>query len=100
MGVGPNRDGFPAAARNGRLVFAGEVERDTLVGLPMDANAARATGTLQPLRNDAARTSRATASEDGRLLVFPMLGFSGSEVWIRDLRSARERQLAVAPAGS
>ena len=94
--AGPGRAASPAVSRDGRLVFSDMVERSQLLGLPLDANAGRATGTPKPLRADAARVgTRASASQDGRLLVFGILGFVGSEVWMRDLRTGRERQLAA-----
>ena len=94
--AGPARAASPAVSRDGHLVFSDMVERTQLLGLPLDANTGRATGTPKPLRTDAARVgSRASASLDGRLLVFGILGFAGSEVWIRDLHTGRERQLAA-----
>jgi len=42
-------------------------------------------------------TGRAGASEDGRLLVFPRYDFAAAGVWLRDLTTGRERQLAATP---
>ena len=98
---GPARLVSPAASRDGRLVFSDIAARPQLLGLPLDANIGHAIGSPKPLRTDAARvSSRATASQDGRLLVFGILRFAGSEVWMRDLRAGREHQLASLPLAS
>ena len=92
---GPSREGSPAAAHGGRVVFAGETMHGVILGVPLDANAGRATGAPRPLRNDVAVTSRASVSLDGRLLAFPVLAFGGGEIWLKELSSGRERQLSL-----
>jgi Tol biopolymer transport system component len=93
--VGPSVDVSPRRTRDGRLVFSSVTNRNVIVGLPLDANAAHATGTLRYLRSGAVRTSRPSASFDGSTLVFPLLRSDGAEVWIKDLQTDRDRQLAV-----
>ena len=53
---------------------------------------------LRPLRADTAPTGRAGASEDGRFLVFPRYEVGAGGVWVRDLMTGRERQLAATRA--
>ena len=99
--AGPTLAASAAASRDGHVVFSDLVQRAQLLLLPLEANAGRVTGALTPLRTDAARVAtRATASQDGRLLAFGILKFAGSEVWTRDLHTGRERQLAAIPLAS
>ena len=90
-------DTSPAMSRDGRLVFAATTATPLLFALPLDANAGRPTGPLRRLRDDSATIGRPGASEDGRLVVFPRYEFGAGGVWIRDLRTGRERQLAATP---
>jgi Tol biopolymer transport system component len=90
-------DTAPAMSRDGRLVFAATSATPLLFALPLDANAGRPTGPLRRIRDDSATTGRAGASEDGQLVVFPRYEFGAGGVWIRDLRTGRERQLAATP---
>ena len=68
-----------------------------IFGLPIDANAGKVTGTMRRLRDDNARTGRASLSEDGRLMVFPKYEFASGGVWARELTTGREWQLAATP---
>jgi eukaryotic-like serine/threonine-protein kinase len=99
--AGPAKLAAPTVSRDGRLVFSDVVENPRILGLPLDANSGRATGTPRSLRTDNARLgTRASATQDGRSLVFGILGFSGSEVWLRNLETGQERQLAAVPLAS
>jgi eukaryotic-like serine/threonine-protein kinase len=79
------------------LVFTAATEQDLFFALPLDVNAGRPTGPLRRVRDDSAGTGRPGVSEDGRLLVFPRYEFAAGGVWIRDLSTGRERQLAATP---
>ena len=57
----------------------------------------KVTGTMRRLRDDDAKTGRASLSEDGRLMVFPKYQFASGGVWARDLTTGREWQLAATP---
>jgi Tol biopolymer transport system component len=94
---GITMDTSPAMSRDGRMVFAATTESPLIFALPLDANAGRTTGPLRRIRDDTAATGRSGASEDGHLVVFPRYEFGASGVWIRDLRTGRERQLAATP---
>ena len=93
--MGTTYDQSPASGSTGPVVFAA-LRRDRLIlGLPLDANAGRPTGAVRVLRSDVGEITRATASDDGNVIAFH--GFSGdaASVWIRDLRSNRDRQIAT-----
>jgi len=91
----------PAVSRDGRLVFSDVTERVQLLGLPLDANGGRKTGEPKPLRSDAARVgTRASATLDGSRLVFGMMGFVSSEVWIKNLQTNVETQLTATALAS
>jgi hypothetical protein len=47
------------------------------------------------LRTDVGEITRATASDDGNLIAFHGFSGDGASVWIRDLRSNRDRQIAT-----
>ena len=91
-------DESPSVARDGRLVFSAQSEDFGLFGLPLDADAGRADGPLRLLRPFGARTGRSAISRDGRTLVFYLTLLGRSELWVRELASGRERQLAVTQA--
>jgi eukaryotic-like serine/threonine-protein kinase len=94
---GTTADNSPSVSHDGRLVFAALTVHDFPFALTMDANSGRASGTLRRLRDDTAASGRSGISDDGNLLVFPRYEFGAGGVWIRDLRTGRERQLAAAP---
>jgi hypothetical protein len=79
------------------MVFAATTEHDLIFALPLDADAGRPTGALRRVRDDTAATGRPGVSEDGRLLVFPRYEFGAGGVWIRDMSTGRDRQLAATP---
>jgi hypothetical protein len=80
------------------MVFSAQAILDRLVfALPLDAHTARATGPLRRAREDTAAIGRSSVSEDGRLLVFPKYEIGAAGVWLRDMRTAQERQLAATP---
>jgi hypothetical protein len=85
----PSVDVSPRRARDGRLVFGSVSNRNVIIGVPLDSNAGRTTGALRYLRSGAIRTSRPSASADGRWLVYPMLRPGGSELWLKDLKTDR-----------
>jgi Tol biopolymer transport system component len=95
--TGTTMDTHAAVSRSGRMVFAATERRELLFALSLDANTGRPTGPLRRIREDTAETGRATASENGRLLAFPRYEFGSGGVWLRDLNTGRERQLAATP---
>ena len=97
--VGSSRETTVAATRDGHLAISSDVVRHVILDT-LDANTGRATGALKRLRSDAGYVSRASASIDGQRLAFGLLKFSESQVWLKDLRTGDERQLAVAPQGA
>ena len=94
---GTTIDVSPSVSNEHRVVFAAQTVSELIFGLPIDANAGKVTGTMRPLRDDAAVTGRASLSEDGRVMVFPKYEFASGAVWARDLATGREWQLAATP---
>jgi serine/threonine protein kinase/Tol biopolymer transport system component len=94
---GPTQDVWASASRNGRMVFAAENSTELGFEMPFDGNAGRALGPLQRIRRDSTPTGRSSISEDGRLLAFPKYEFAAGSLWVRDLRTGEERQLAATP---
>jgi eukaryotic-like serine/threonine-protein kinase len=90
-------DASPSVARDGRTVFAAGSSVTLLFGMPLDAHAGKSLGPLKRLRDDETPSGRSSLSEDGRLLVFPKYEFASGSIWVRDLRTGRERQLAETP---
>ena len=94
---GTTVDVWPSVSNANRVTFAAQSVSQNLFGLPIDVNAGQVTGTMRHLRDDNARTGRASLSEDGRLMVFPKYEFASGGVWARDLTTGREWQLAATP---
>ena len=91
---GTSYDQHPAAT--GEMVaFAGESRRSVILGLPLDANAGRPLDEVRILRSDVADVRRATVTNDGARIAFERYDATAASVWVRDLRSGRERQLAA-----
>ena len=90
-------DAFPSVSRDGRMVFAAQSSVELLFGMPLDGNAGKPLGPLRNLREDATPSQRSSISEDGRLLAFPKFEFASGSLWVRDLRTRQERQLAATP---
>ena len=93
--LGTMYDEHPAAADDGALVFAALARHSLILGLPLDANAGRALGDVRVLHGDVAQVVRATISEDGNTIAFQRYEAKSASVWIRDLGTGRERQVAV-----
>jgi serine/threonine protein kinase len=94
---GTTTDAAPAEARDGLKAFAAlTIIRRGFV-LPLDANAGRATGPLRRVRDDDPFTGRTSVSQDGLLQLVPKYEFASGGVWLRDMRTGQERQLAATP---
>jgi len=94
---GTTWDDWPSSSRDGRLVFTALTTRRAIFGVPLDADAGRPIGAIRGVREEATETGRPSASQDGRLLAFPRYEFNEGGVWLRELDTGRERQLAVTP---
>ena len=93
--LGTTWDEEPAAAADGSLAFAGLARDRLILGLPLDANGGRAVAPVRVLRRDVSDTVRSTVSLDGNVLAFPRFAANAGSVWLRDVRTGRERQLAA-----
>ena len=91
---GTSYDEHPAAGRD-IVVFAAQARRRVILGLPIDANAGRALGTVRVLRSDEDQDGRATITRDGSQMTFPRYDAASGSIWVLDLRSGRDRQIAV-----
>jgi eukaryotic-like serine/threonine-protein kinase len=94
---GATQDTSPDASEDGRVVFAAETSQEIIFALPLDGNAGQPLGSLRRLREDATPTGRSSISEDGSILAFPKYEFASGSLWVRDLRTGQERQLAATP---
>ena len=94
---GTTVDAFPSVAMDGRMVFAAQSSVELLFGMPLDGNAGKPLSPLRNLREDATPSQRSSISEDGRLLAFPKYEFGSGSLWVRELRTGQERQLAATP---
>ena len=91
---GTSYDEHPAAGRD-ILMFAAQARRRVILGLPMDANAGRALGTVRVLRSDENEEGRATIAKDGSRMTFPRYDAASGFISVLDLRSGRERQITA-----
>jgi dipeptidyl aminopeptidase/acylaminoacyl peptidase len=93
--MGTTYDEQPARAATGAWAFAALQRQRLILGVPLDANAGRATGGARVLRADVAEISRATASDDGNTIAFDNFSGDTSSVIVRDVGAGRERQIAT-----
>jgi eukaryotic-like serine/threonine-protein kinase len=68
---------------------------ELLFAMPFDGNLGKPLGPLRRIREDATPSQRSSISEDGGLLAFPKFEFASGSLWVRDMRSGQERQLAA-----
>ena len=94
---GTTRDLSASVAQDGRMVFAALHSLRTTFALPLDANAAKAAGPFRLIRDDRIDTGRTSVSEDGRVMVLPRYELNAGGLWVRDLGTGQERQLAATP---
>jgi len=90
-------DDWPAVTRDGHLVFAAQAAQELLFSMPFDGNAAKPLGVLSHVRQDTTPSGRSSVSEDGALIAFPKYDFGAGSLWVREVRSGQERQLAATP---
>ena len=94
---GTTRDLAASVAQNGRMVFSAQTSFRATLALTLDANAGKATGTFRRVRDDTVETGRTSVSEDGRLMVLPKYETDAGSLWVRNLQTGREWQLAATP---
>ena len=80
----------------GRIAYQVAAAHETVFALPLNPNAAKATGPIESLAtgwSDAVH--RGSVSQDGRVLVYPRHRPTASEVWVKDLVTRTEHHLAT-----
>ena len=87
----------PAAAPDGRVVFASRTQNIDVWSLPVDANRAAPTGTLTRLTTDPAIDQRPSLSLDGERVAWETSRGGNFEVWVKDLSSGQEKGLTSGP---
>ena len=94
---GTTRDARASAATTGAVIFSAQDETRTVFELPLDANQGRSLGPLQRLSDDRTTWGRTSLNRNGTLMVLPKYTTGEGSLWIRDVQTAKERQLAVTP---
>ncbi len=88
----------PAVDAGQQLVFSSLTSNIDLWSLPTDTLAAKATGPMTRLSDDAARDAYPSFTPDGSALVF-LSNRSGSyDLWVRDMATGKESMLAARAA--
>jgi serine/threonine protein kinase/dipeptidyl aminopeptidase/acylaminoacyl peptidase len=95
---GAGSDVLPSVDGNGRITFGVEgFTRDSLV-LPLDSNAGKPLGPIQRHSADSALVDgRSSLDDQGRILAYPRIRVTESEIWLKDLMTGRERHLVTTP---
>ncbi|HUQ91083.1 MAG TPA: hypothetical protein VM120_05320 [Bryobacteraceae bacterium] len=78
-----------------QFVFSSGTYADHLWTLPLDLNAGKAAGTLQPLSHDGGSQNQPSSSSDGRVLAYMQALPGGGEIRIRDQSSGRDSALTA-----
>ncbi len=87
----------PAAAPDGRIVFASREENIDVYALPLDAGRAVVKGRLTRITNDASIDQRPSLSVDGGKLAWETSRGGNFEVRVKDLGSGEERAVTSGP---
>ena len=91
---GATSDRAAAFARDGTLLYSAQTVERSVFALPLDANGGKVTGVLRRIGTTGGRSS---VSRDGRWLAFPKFELDTGGLWLRDLTTGTERQLAATP---
>lgn len=96
---GTNTDMHPSAAGN-RIVFASLNAKLDIWSLPVDANRAKPQGEIERLTNDAFAHTYPTVSPDGGEVAFSLQSSGNRDIWIKDLRTGKEKEVSLPPGPS
>jgi len=95
---GTGLEAQPSSDAEGHLVFSGLAENTDIWSLPMEANEGRVTGEMQRLTEDAAPDIHPYISANGKRLVFRSTRSGTAEIWLKDLESGKETNVAPSTA--
>jgi eukaryotic-like serine/threonine-protein kinase len=96
---GTAMDVQPSAAGN-HVVFASLNGNVDVWSLPIDADRAKPAGGLERLTSDAFAHSYPAVSPDGTKLAFSSRRSGNRDIWVRDLRTAKETVVSLPPGPS
>jgi serine/threonine protein kinase len=95
FGVGS--DVRPSVDERGEIAFQVASDVGESLTLALDPNSGRVAGTVTPRSFEAGQVvGRSSLDEGGRWLAYPRR--QGTELWVKDLSSGRERHVLTAPA--
>jgi Tol biopolymer transport system component len=87
----------PSSVVNGRLVFASLVSNSDIWSLPIAANRGKTLGELRAVVQSAAADVFPSLSNDGQKLAFNSNRSGHSEVWMKDMKTGKEKALTSNP---
>ncbi|MBI3470618.1 MAG: PD40 domain-containing protein [Candidatus Solibacter usitatus] len=87
----------PALAAKGLLALYSTSFSSDQWNYPLDANRGKVTGEIQRITQDAAIDERAVISADGALLAWASDRSGNPDIWVRDLRTGKDRALTSTP---
>jgi len=88
----------PSLAKSGLLVFSSLTENADIWSLPIESASGRAIGNPEQLTHDLSADYSPSMSADGKKLAYVSRRSGNADIWIKDLESGKERQLAESPA--
>ncbi len=94
---GESDERTPAAAPDGRILFASRTQNIDIWSLPLNADAATPKGALARVTSDPAIDQRPSLSRDGRRIAWETSRGGNFEVWVKDLVSGKENGLTSGP---
>jgi len=89
-----------ASMAGNHLVFASLSAQLDLWSLPADTDRAEPTGSIQRLTDDAFAHTYPAVSPDGSKVAFCLQRSGNRDIWIKDLRTAQEKQVSLPPGPS
>ena len=84
----------PALSAGGQLALATEAVTSNLWSVPADGNQGQVTGPMLPVTREATQDTWPQISEDGRRVVYYSASFGRGKLFLRDLETGAQRQLA------
>jgi tricorn protease-like protein len=82
------------------LVYANLNAKLDLWSLPIDANRAEPNGGIERLTDDTFAHTYPAASPDGAKVAFSLQRSGNRDIWIKDLKTGKEKQVSLPPGPS
>jgi Tol biopolymer transport system component len=93
--AGSGYEGYPSAARNGRLAFSSTIQNVDIMALALGANGRPVQGSLRRITELASREASPSLSSNGRVMAFDSNQAGNRDIWTKDLTTGTETMVTA-----